>query len=76
MRNVFDASALIAFLRDGPGAAVVQNRLTLPGTYVHALNLCEIYYDFWRASNQEVAESAIADLAASGIEELGLGVLA
>ena len=55
---------------------MVQNRLTLPGTYVHALNLCEIYYDFWRASNQEVAESAIADLAASGIEELGLGVLA
>jgi predicted nucleic acid-binding protein len=36
---------------------------------VHALNLCEVYYDFWRASNREAAESAIADLLSLGIQE-------
>jgi PIN domain nuclease of toxin-antitoxin system len=53
MSAVIDASALIAFLRDEPGADAVENVLDLPETcYVHALNLCEVYYDFWRASNQ------------------------
>ncbi|MGO9255571.1 MAG: PIN domain-containing protein [Bryobacteraceae bacterium] len=37
--------------------------------YVHALNLCEVYYDFWRASNREAAESAVSDLVAIGIQE-------
>jgi len=49
---------------------VVQNLLNLTQTcYVHALNLCEVYYDFWRASSQEAAESAITDLMVLGIEE-------
>lgn len=59
MSTVIDACAPIAFLRDEPGAEAVQNTLGLPQTcYVHALNLCEVYYDFWRASNRETAESA------------------
>jgi predicted nucleic acid-binding protein len=33
------------------------------------LNLCEFYYDFWRASNQGAAEAAITDLIGLGIEE-------
>ena len=70
MRTALDASALIAYLRDEPGAKEVQNLLSLtPTSYVHALNLCEVYYDFWRASSQATAESAIADLIALGIEE-------
>jgi len=70
MSTVLDASALISFLRDEPGAEAVQNHLRLPQTCcVHALNLCEVYYDFWRASNQEAAESAISDLIVLGIEE-------
>lgn len=70
MSAVIDASALIAFLRDEPGAETVENVLGLPQTcYAHALNLCEVYYDFWRASNQNVAEAAIADLMGLGIEE-------
>jgi PIN domain nuclease of toxin-antitoxin system len=70
MSAVVDASALIAFLRDEPGADAVENVLGLPQTcYVHALNLCEVYYDFWRASNQNEAEAAIADLKGLGIEE-------
>jgi predicted nucleic acid-binding protein len=70
MSTVLDASALISFLRDEPGADVVQNILSLTGTcYVHALNLCEVYYDFWRASSQEAAESAITDLIVLGVVE-------
>jgi PIN domain nuclease of toxin-antitoxin system len=70
MNAVIDACALIAFLRDEPGADAVRNILTGPQTsYVHALNLCEVYYDFWRAANRNAAESAIADLLSLGIEE-------
>lgn len=70
MSVVFDASALIAFLRDEPGAGAVQNRLSgRQECHVHALNLCEVYYDVWRASTQEAAESAIDDRIALGIEE-------
>ena len=70
MNAVIDACALIAFLRDEPGAEAVRNILTVPRTcYAHALNLCEVYYDFRRASNQKSAESAIADLLSLGIEE-------
>lgn len=46
MSAVLDASALISFLRDEPGAEAVQNLLSLAQTcYVYALNLCEVYYD-------------------------------
>jgi PIN domain nuclease of toxin-antitoxin system len=70
MSAVIDASALIAFLRDEPGAGAVENVLGLPQPcYAHALNLCEVYYDFWRASDRNAAESAIADLLRLGIQE-------
>jgi PIN domain nuclease of toxin-antitoxin system len=68
--TVIDASALIAFLRDEPGADVVENVLSAPDKcYAHALNLCEVYYDFFRASNQDAAEAAISDLLGLGIED-------
>ena len=70
MSMVLDASALISFLRDETGAEAVQNLLSLTQTcYVHALNLCEVYYDFWTASSQEAAESAITDLIVLGVAE-------
>lgn len=70
MNTVIDACAPIAFLRDEPGAETVQNVLSLPQTcFVHALNLCEVYYDFWWASTQKAVESAITDLISRGIEE-------
>ena len=70
MSTVIDASALIAFLRDEPGADVVENVLSAPEKcYAHALNLCEVYYDFFRASNQDAAEAAISDLLGLGIED-------
>lgn len=70
MSAVIDASALIAFLRDEPGGDVVENALSAPEKcYAHALNLCELYYDFFRASNQDAAGAAISDLLGLGIEE-------
>lgn len=70
MSTVIDASALIAFLRDEPGAEAVENALRPPQTcYAHALNLCEVYYDFWRTWTQKAAESAITDLIGLGVEE-------
>ena len=71
MTAVFDASALIALLRNEPGAREVQSVLESDrsSNYVHALNLCEIYYDFWRAAGKQAAESAIGDLRSIGIKE-------
>ncbi len=68
MSTVFDACALIAFLRDEPGADTVRRLLDIPQScFMHAFNHCEVYYDFWRASSQEAAESAMADLLVLGI---------
>ncbi len=33
----------------------------------HAINLCEVYYDFFRSSDEATAKSAIADLENLGI---------
>ncbi|HZQ50602.1 MAG TPA: hypothetical protein VFB14_00300 [Bryobacteraceae bacterium] len=71
MNIVLDASAMIAFLRGEPGADVVLDQMTNPEckALAHALNLCEIYYDFARASGEPVAADALNDLLALGITE-------
>lgn len=71
MNVVLDASAMIAFLRDEGGAEVVMNQMQRPEcrAFAHALNLCEVYYDFLRASGETTAIDAIKDLLALGIEE-------
>jgi PIN domain nuclease of toxin-antitoxin system len=68
---VLDASAMMAFLRDESGADVVAEALLDPGAqcYAHALNLCEVFYDFHRASGREEAVRAIADLVSVGVIE-------
>ena len=45
---VLDASVMIAFPRDEPGADAVEEALLDSGSqcYAHALNLCEVFYDF------------------------------
>jgi PIN domain nuclease of toxin-antitoxin system len=67
MSAVFDASALIAFLRNESGVEIVENQLLREpaASFAHAINLCEVYYDFCRAAGQDTAESAIQDLLAS-----------
>lgn len=66
---VLDASAMIAFLRDERGGSVVETFLTdgMDTCVAHAINLCEVYYDFFRSADEATAKAAIADL-----EDLGV----
>jgi len=68
---VLDASAMIAYLRDEAGAGVVAEALldSESRCYAHALNLCEVFYDFHRASGEADALQAIADLREVGVLE-------
>lgn len=71
MIYILDASAMIAFLRDERGADVVAEVLLDPDSqcHAHALNLCEVFYDFHRASGLRDAKQAIADLSRAGVIE-------
>lgn len=64
MIRVFDSSALIALLRNEPGMLVAQRLLgDNPGAcYAHAINVCEVYYDFARTDGGPVARQVINDL--------------
>lgn len=37
--------------------------------YAHALNLCEVYYDFLRAADEASAEGAVQDILLLGVQE-------
>lgn len=69
MIYVLDACALIAYLRDEPGSDVVLQALvdTNSQCLAHALNLCEVFYDFHRKTDESVATSAISDLYSVGV---------
>lgn len=66
---VLDACAIIAFLRDEEGADIIEGLLLDPDNecLVHAINLCEVYYDFLRASDESSAKSAVSDMNLIGI---------
>jgi len=69
MANVMDACALIAYLRGEEGADVVESLLLdkKDSCMVHAINLCEVFYDFLRASDELTALEAISDLESIGL---------
>lgn len=69
MTLVFDASAMNAFLRAEPGWELVRDSVGDPGNdcFAHALNLCEVYYDFRRSLGEQRAQGAIRSLLAGGI---------
>jgi len=69
MASVLDACAMIAYLRGEPGADVVEALFLDKNTpcFAHAVNLCEVYYDFMRTADENTARSAIADLEAKGL---------
>ena len=69
MTIVLDACAMIAFLRDEPGAEFVERYLLDDASecFAHVINLCELYYDFLKASNPETAQAALQDLNAIGV---------
>jgi uncharacterized protein with PIN domain len=60
---------MIAYLRGETGADVVESALVGDGgpCVAHAINLCEVYYKFVRASGEAVAKSAIQDLRDTGV---------
>lgn len=71
MIYVLDACAMIAFLKNEEGADVVEDALLDRSSQciAHAINLCEVYYDFYRAGDESVADSALVDLRALGLVE-------
>jgi len=56
---VFDACSLIAFLEGEPGADVVEELLQKADhrRWIHAINVCEIYYDLVRRGSIEDART-------------------
>jgi len=66
---IFDASALIAFLQDETGAETAENLMTdLTNTcHIHAINLCEVFYDFIRRKNESEAKQAMQILLSMGL---------
>jgi predicted nucleic acid-binding protein len=68
---VLDACAMIAYLQGEAGAPVVDAMLkdTARQCFAHSINLCEVYYDTLRASDEATADQAIADLFAAGVIE-------
>lgn len=66
MIYVLDGSALIAFARDEPGAEVVERLLDSDDRCVaHAVNLCELFYDFHRERGEQAAQAVIQALLAA-----------
>lgn len=66
---VLDACAIVAFLEDEPGAGIVEGLLTDPDSRcrIHAINACEVYYDFYRRAGEERAEKLEGVLARHGV---------
>ena len=71
MKFVLDACAIIAYLRDEPGASAVALALEDEGNecFAHSINLCEVFYDFHRASGLAEAMGALRDIALAGVVE-------
>jgi PIN domain nuclease of toxin-antitoxin system len=64
MNIILDACAVIAFFRDETGAENVENLLFNSDNHcmIHIINLCEVYYDFYRSGGEKSAEKMIQDL--------------
>ncbi len=69
MINVLDACAVLAFLRKEPGHETVRAIIEDVGNdcFVHALNLCEVFYGIHRESGEAAAMNAIADIRSLGV---------
>jgi predicted nucleic acid-binding protein len=71
MIYVLDARAMLAYLRNEPGADVVEKALldTSGQCLAHSINLCEVYYIFHRGGGEADAAAAIRDLKHVGVVE-------
>jgi len=64
MKYVIDSCALIAFIRDEEGADIIE-QILLDGAstvVMHAINVCEVYYDCIRAVGEEHADRVVDSL--------------
>lgn len=59
---------MIAYLQDEDGAEVVFDHLAGDEECMaHVVNLCEVYYDYLRAEDEEAANTAIETLKGDGL---------
>jgi len=69
MNLIIDACALIAYLKDEPGAEIVD--LSLQSSFfvcfAHAINLCEMYYGIRRDYGEQTAQQAVARFRNAGL---------
>jgi len=71
MTCVLDACAMIALLRGEPGNDLIWRYVSDSQilSLAHSINLCEVYYDFYRVDGESAAVGAIDDLKALGVIE-------
>lgn len=74
---VLDASALMTFFEDRPGADKVEERLAKAAEAKHPLlmsvvNWGEVYYSVWRARGQKAADAKLLEIAQLPIEVVGV----
>lgn len=64
MKYVLDSCVLIAFIRDEEGADAIEQILRDSASTVlmHALNVCEVYYDCVRVKGEEYADQLVDSL--------------
>jgi PIN domain nuclease of toxin-antitoxin system len=66
---ILDACAIIAFLRREAGSIIVAQLLSDPNNLclIHAVNLCEVYYDAVRRTDSATARQDMAALLTGGL---------
>ena len=64
MNIILDACAVIAFFRNETGADIVRETITNQNNnkMIHVVNLCEVYYDFYRDIGESQTEKLIQEL--------------
>ena len=69
MRYILDACAIISLIKNEDGAIIVRKALEADNNicFVHAVNLCEVYYDCLRCYGKEPAELLVTNLIEAGI---------
>jgi uncharacterized protein with PIN domain len=77
--HVLDASALITFFEDGPGAEKVEELLAKAADakrplLMSVVNWGEVYYCVWRARGEETAKKKLQQIAQLPIQIVGADV--
>ena len=69
MIYVLDACALLAFLKNEDGALMVREALEAESNtcLIHAVNLCEVYYDSLRCYGNDATEKLLDNLSVIGL---------